>query len=130
GETPRYLFVRHPGDAAAVVQIARRGERRVAGSQDIAYLDAATGALLHQRIAPQPVLSVQRFVAGLHLIQFRHWTLRWIYFGLGLAGCVVIATGYLFWRESRKKKDERSSPRGMRLVAGLTVGSVGGIIAA
>jgi len=130
GETPRYLFVRHPGDAAAVVQIARRGEHRIAGSQDIAYFDAGTGALLHRRIAPQPVLSAQRFVAGLHLIQFRHWTLRWIYFGLGLAGCVVIATGYLFWLESRKKKGERSHPRGIRLVAGLTVGSVGGIIAA
>ncbi len=35
----------------------------------------------------------QRFIAGLHLIQFRHWTLRWIYFGLGLAGCVADRDG-------------------------------------
>lgn len=130
GETPRYLFVRHPGDAAAVVQVARHGADRVAGSSDIAYFDATTGALLHQRIAPQPVLSVQRFISGLHLIQFRHWTLRWVYFALGLAGCAMIATGYLFWLESRKKKDDRLGARGVRLVQALTVGSVSGIVIA
>ena len=130
GETPRYLFVRHPGDAAAVVQVARHGVDRVSGSSDIAYFDAATGALLHQRIAPQPVLSAQRFIAGLHLIQFRHWTLRWVYFALGLAGCLMIATGSLFWLESRKRKDDRLGSRGVRLVEALTVGSVSGIVIA
>ena len=130
GETPRYLFVRQPGDAAAVVQVARHGEDRVAGRSDIAYFDATTGALLHQRIAPQSVLSAQRFIAGLHLIQFRHWTLRWVYFVLGLAGCALIATGYLFWLESRKKKDGRLGSRGVRLVEALTVGSVSGILVA
>ena len=129
GETPRYLFVRHPGDAAAVVQVARHGDGRVAGSPDIAYFDASTGALLHHRVAPQPVLSAQRFIAGLHLIQFRHWTLRWVYVALGLAGCVVITTGYLFWLQSRKK-DDRLGSRGVRLVEALTVGSVSGIVIA
>ncbi len=130
GETPRYLFIRNPGDAASILQVARAGAHRVTGSNDIAYFDAATGTLLHQRGEPTPVLAAQRFIAGLHLIQFRHWTLRWVYFGLGLTGCVVIATGYLFWMESRKKRDERLKPRGVRLVAGLTVGSVTGIVIA
>ena len=129
-ETPRYLFVRHPGDAAAVVQVARRDMDRVSGSHEIIYFDAATGALLHQRITPQRMLAAQRFISGLHLIQFRHWTLRWAYFGLGLVGCVVIATGYLFWLESRKKRDGRLGARSVRFVAGLTVGSVNGIIIA
>jgi len=130
GQMPRYLFVRNPGDAAAVMQLARPGVDRVAGSQDVAYFDAATGALLHQRTPPQPVLAAQRFISGLHLIQFRHWTLRWVYFGLGLMGCVLIATGYLFWLESRKKRDERLEPAGVRLVEGLTIGSVSGIVIA
>jgi uncharacterized iron-regulated membrane protein len=130
GEMPRYLFVRNPGDAAAVVQVARHGAHRISGSNDIAYFDAATGALLHQRGTLQPMLAAQRFISGLHLIQFRHWALRWIYFGLGLTGCALIATGYLFWLESRKKRDERLPPRGVRLVEGLTVGSVSGIVIA
>ncbi|MCW5704519.1 MAG: PepSY domain-containing protein [Bradyrhizobium sp.] len=130
GETQRYLFVRNPGDAAAVVQVARHGAHRVSGSNDVAYFDASTGALLHQRAALQPILGAQRFIAGLHLIQFRHWSLRWIYFGLGLTGCVLIATGYFFWLESRKKRHERLGRRGVRLVEGLTVGSVSGIVIA
>ena len=51
-----------------------------------------------------PVMSALRFISGLHFIQFRHWTLRWLYFLLGFAGCVLIVTGYLFWLEARRKK--------------------------
>ncbi|WP_296320160.1 PepSY-associated TM helix domain-containing protein [Reyranella sp.] len=130
GETPRYLFVRNPGDAAAVVQFARHGVDRVSFSDDIVYFDSSTGALLHRRIAPKPILSAQRFISGLHMIQFSHWTLRWIYFVLGLVGCVLIATGYLFWLESRRKRHEQLGLHGVPVVEGLTVGSVTGIIAA
>lgn len=130
GEMPRYIFVRTPGDAAAYLQFARRGEDRVSGSDDVAYFDAATGALLHQRSAPQPVLTAQRFISGLHLIQFRHWSLRWVYFALGLTGCVLIATGYLFWLESRRKRHAQLGLRGVPIVEGLTVGSVTGILIA
>lgn len=130
GEMPRYIFVRTPGDAAAYLQFARRGEGRVSGSDDVAYFDAATGALLHQRSAPQPVLTAQRFISGLHLIQFRHWTLRWVYFGLGLTGCVLIATGYLFWLESRRKRHAQLGLHGVPIVEGLTIGSVTGIVIA
>jgi uncharacterized iron-regulated membrane protein len=130
GERPRYIFVRHPGDAAATLQIAGLGEDRVSGSNDVAYFDTATGALLHQRNEPQPVLTAQRFIAGLHLIQFRHWTLRWVYFGLGLTGCALIATGYLFWLEARRKRHVQLGRRDVPIVEGLTVGSVSGIVIA
>lgn len=130
GEAPRYLSIRHPGDAAAYVQIGRAGEDRVSGSDDVATFDAGTGALLHQRSLEKPVLGVQRFIWGLHLIRFDHWTLRWLYFGLGLTGCVLIATGYLFWLESRRKKHAQLGLRGVRIVEGLTLGSVTGILIA
>lgn len=130
GQAPRYILVRHPGDAAAYAQIARPGEDSVLGITDVVYFDAATGALLHHRTGDQPVMTVQRFIAGLHLIQFRHWTLRWLYFGLGLAGCVLIATGYLFWLESRRKKHQQLGLSGVHLVEGLTIGSVTGIVIA
>ncbi|TAJ90863.1 PepSY domain-containing protein [Reyranella sp.] len=130
GAAPRYLFARNPGDAASSLQIARLGEGRVSGSNDVVYFDTATGALLHQRSEPQPVLTVQRFISGLHLIQFRHWTLRWVYFGLGLTGCVLIATGYLFWLESRRKRHAQLGLHGVPIVEGLTIGSVTGIVIA
>lgn len=130
GEMPRYIFVRHPGDAAATLQIAGLGEDRVSGSNDVAYFDTATGALLHHRSEPQPLLTAQRFIAGLHLIQFRHWTLRWVYFGLGLTGCALIATGYLFWLEARRKRHLQLGLLGVPIVEGLTVASVTGIVIA
>ncbi|WP_428661020.1 PepSY-associated TM helix domain-containing protein [Reyranella sp.] len=130
GAPVRYLFVRNPGDAAAYVQIGRLGEDRVAGNDDVAFFDAGTGSLLHQRSGYKPLMGVQQFISGLHLIQFRHWILRWVYFGLGLTGCVLIATGFLFWLESRRKKHLQLRLRGVRVVEGLTLGSVTGILIA
>ena len=123
----RYITVRNPGDARSVVQIGRLDEDGVGLSYDVAYFDGTTGKLIDHRTGTPPVMTVQRFIAGLHLIQFRHWSLRWLYFGLGLAGCVLIATGYLFWLESRRKKHAQLGLTGVRVVEGLTIGSVTGI---
>lgn len=130
GDTPSSVQVRHPGDAAAYVQISRAAEDSVTRIGDTAWFDAATGALLHQRTAPQLVMSAQRFITGLHEIQFRHWTLRWIYFVLGLSGCVMIAAGYLYWLDARRKKHQQQGLSGVRIVEGLTIGGTAGIIIA
>ncbi len=121
GAPLRYVTVRNPGDAKSVVQIGPLDEGTVGFINDVAYFDGPTGKLINHRTGSPPVI---------HLIQFRHWSLRWIYFGLGLAGCVLIATGYLFWLESRRKKHAQLGMRGVPLVEGLTIGSVTGILIA
>ncbi len=98
GGKPFYLRVLNPGDAAAVALVGRSYQDVVTLRTDIVYFDAPSGALLH-RFEPLPLGNVQRLISGLHFIQFQHWTLRWVYFALGLVGCVLIATGYLFWLE-------------------------------
>ena len=130
GSPLRYMFIRNPGDAKAVVQFGRLDEGIVSSTYDQAYYEGSTGALISHRTGTPPVMSVQRFISGFHFIQFRHWSLRWIYFGLGLAGCVLIATGYLFWLESRRKKHAQLGLKGVRIVDGLTIGSVTGILIA
>lgn len=130
GKRPRYVFIRNLGDAAAYVQIGRSDDSRLGGWNDIAYFDAATGSLLHVRGAARPVMTAQRFISDLHLIRFQHWTLRWAYFALGLTGCVMIATGYLFWLEARRKKHAQLDLKGVRIVEGLTVGSFTGLVIA
>ncbi len=129
GARPNFVRLWHPGDANAYVELRRSYEDGVTMIVDVAFFDATSGALLHRATAG-PVLNVQRFVSGLHFIQFGHWTLRWIYFALGLAGCATIATGYLFWLESRHKKHEQLRLGGVRFVEGLTIGSVSGIVIA
>ena len=130
GEGSLIVFVSHPGDAGAYVEISRPREGRINGLGDAAYFDAATGSLLHRRANILPVLAAERFVLGLHVVQFRHWTLRWLYFWLGLLGCVLIATGYLFWLESRRHKHATHGFSSVRLVEGLTIGSLTGIVIA
>lgn len=117
GEIPRSMVVPHPGDTAAYVQASWANEQHIGGVTDWATFDRPTGRLLHQRQTP-PVLTAQHFIAALHLIQFRHWPPRWLYFVLGLAGCVSIASGYLFWLESRRMRHARLGMRGVLLSRG------------
>lgn len=129
GEPPYLLRMYHPGDANAYVQIRRTRETGVSLNNDVLYFDAASGELLKSHTA-SPAVQVQRFIAGIHFIQFDHWPLRWLYFVLGLSGCVMIATGYIYWLETRRKRHAKQGLPGVRIVEGLTVGSVTGIVIA
>lgn len=130
GGTPQLLRVFHPGDANAYVEVRRSFvDDRVTMPVDALYFDAGTGAVLSRHSA-QPVMNAHRFITGFHFIQFDHWLLRWLYFALGLTGCVLIATGFLFWLESRRKRHAQLGLAGVRVVEGLAVGSVSGIVAA
>lgn len=130
GDRPSSIQVYHPGDAGAYVRISRLGTNRVTRLTDVASFDAATGALLHHSVAPRPVMNGQRFIAGLHQIQFRHWMLRWFYFVLGLSGCVMIAAGYLYWIDARRKRHAQADVPGVRIVEDLTIGGTTGIVIA
>lgn len=130
GDPPRSLVVRNPGDAAAVVQVVRANEEGVVAAFDTISFDGSTGLLLHRRAGGAPILTAQRFIVGFHWIQYRHWSLRWLYFGLGLVGCVLIASGYLFWLQSRRRKHQQLGLWGVRFVDGFTIGSVTGIVIA
>jgi uncharacterized iron-regulated membrane protein len=96
---------------------------------DTLYFDASSGEVL-KRFAAGPVMTVQRFISGLHFIQFEHWPLRWLYFIAGIAGCVMIATGFLFWLGARRASHAKKGLPGVRIVEGLTIGSVSGIVLA
>jgi len=129
GDPPYFVRVWHPGDANATVEMRRTVARSVDMNVDTAHFDAATGEILHTHTAP-PVVHVQRFISGIHFIQFDHWPLRWLYFALGLSGCAMIATGYIYWLESRRKMHAALGLPSVRIVEGLTVGSVTGIVIA
>ncbi|KIU44674.1 MULTISPECIES: PepSY-associated TM helix domain-containing protein [Bradyrhizobium] len=124
------LTVFNPGDAAAYVQLNVSNADRITSAASTAFFDGATGRLLFQRSELAPVMTSFRFLFGLHVIQFQNWALRWIYFVLGVAGCVLILTGFLFWLESRRKRHVSLGLHGVRVVEALAVGGTSGIIAA
>ncbi|MGE6993705.1 PepSY-associated TM helix domain-containing protein [Pseudomonas sp. NPDC047961] len=119
--------VRNPFDRNGHVEIRRAHTRAVTMNADRLTFDVTTGALLHQHSAA-PIAGVQRFLTGLHFIQFDHWTLRWLYFAGGLAGCVLIGSGLLFWTGSRRARHERQGRMGARLVEALSVTAGPGLI--
>ncbi len=129
GDPPYSVRVWHPGDANSTIEMRRTVARSVDMNVDTVHFDAASGAVLRTHTAP-PVVHVQRFISGIHFIQFDHWPLRWLYFVLGLSGCVMIATGYIYWLETRRKRHAAQGLPGVRIVEGLTVGGVTGIIIA
>lgn len=129
GAPADFVRVTNAGDAAAVVSFRRTAEDVVSYNPDFIDFDGVTGAVLN--VPDRPWMTrVHLVVEGLHFVLFKHWTLRWVYFALGLAGCVLIATGLMFWVESRRKRHERLGLGGLRFVEGMTVGSVTGVVAA
>ncbi|MFN3888085.1 MAG: PepSY-associated TM helix domain-containing protein [Aquabacterium sp.] len=129
GGKPFFVRVWHPGDAASYVEVRRSHANDVTMNLDQIYFDAQTGQVL-RRFEASPTMGVQRFISGMHFIQFDHWGLRWLYLLAGLAGCVMIATGFVFWLESRRASHARKGLAGVRVVEALTVGSVSGIVLA
>jgi uncharacterized iron-regulated membrane protein len=129
GGTIGSVRVRNAGDAGAVVEMRRASFQQVALEADPIFFDGVTGQVLSQFQHP-PVGRLQRFLSGMHFVQFDHWPLRWLYFLGGLSGCVLIVTGFLFWLESRRVQHARAGLAGVRVVEALTIGSVTGILTA
>lgn len=121
--------VRYPGDANAYVEIRRSLHDRLGGGFESVYFDGPSGAVL-QVTPARPVSGVQRFVAELHTVTFGSYVLRWLYFLGGLAGCVLIATGMLYWVEKRRTQHAKQGQRGAALVAGVACASVAGLVLA
>ena len=129
GARPYFLRLWYPGDAKSYVEVRPASDRTVTMKGDVAYFDGPSGEVLHVH-APKPVMTAQSFISGLHFIQFEHWGLRWLYFVLGLSGCAMIATGYIYWIETRRKRHAAQGLLGVGVVEGLTVGAVTGIVIA
>ncbi|MFT8558822.1 MAG: PepSY-associated TM helix domain-containing protein [Acetobacter sp.] len=128
GDTPHLVLVANPGMTTSRIAFFRGNENQVVIDRDVIAFDGSTGEFLSRSSHLTPIMRSQRFLSGLHLIEFHNWVLRWIYFLLGLGSCMLIVTGFLFWMESRRKKQEGQI--GFRLVEGVASGSVTGIILA
>lgn len=129
GGQPYFVRVWLPGDANSYVELRRSYANDMTMNLDQIYFDAATGRVL-ERFEAGPVMTVQRFFSGLHFVRFERWTLRWLYFLGGASGCVMIATGFLFWLEGCRVRHEKKGLAGVAIVEGLTIGSVAGVMLA
>lgn len=125
-----YLEVTHYGDANGYVSVYRAGTDRVTLTGQGIHFRASTGEVIREDPPPSAVTGVSDWLAGLHLQHFRHWLLRWFYVLGGLAGCVCIATGFIFFVEKRKRQHARAGSSGSRWVDALAVTAVTGMLIA
>ena len=128
GQPITWASVHHPDDASATISFGTDHSRRVAWNLSQVTYDAADGRFLHLTKPPGAAYSTYAFLGGLHMVQFGGTTLRWLYFLMGLAGCVMLATGMQVWVNKRAKRvSQAGALSGYGLVLGLNVGVVAGM---
>jgi uncharacterized iron-regulated membrane protein len=124
------LSIEHLDDANGYVSVYRAGSDRVALVGEGIHFKASTGELLYEEPPHGTVFNINEFLTGLHLQHFEHWLLRWFYFSGGMAGCVCIATGFIFFVEKRKRQHAARGESGARWVDALAVTMVTGMVIA
>lgn len=125
-----YVYANHLHDANGYVSVFRAGTDRVTLLGQGIHFKASTGAVIREDPPESAIGGVTEYLTGLHLQQFRHWPLRALYFIGGLAGCVCIATGFLFFVEKRKRQHAKQGVSGARWVDALAVTTVTGMLIA
>jgi len=98
---PAFVRVWHPGDARAYVEIGRSLAKRLSTDAEPLYFDGSSGQLLWQARL-KPAASTYSLLAGLHVAHFQQPLLRALYFLAGVGGCLMLASGLLYWIEKRR----------------------------
>lgn len=128
GTAPAWVNVHHPDDSSATIAFGGDHSRHVAWNFDQVVYDANDGKLLHTSRPSAAGYKVYTFLGGLHMAQWGGSALRWLYFAMGLAGCVMIASGMQVWVNKRARKvAEAGAVSGYGLVQSLNLGVVGGL---
>lgn len=128
GGTTEWIEVHNPGDRHALVEITRRTDDRLALVSDRVTFDGATGETLQVWKATQPAFLTYSVVIGLHYIWFDKITIRWLYFLMGLAASVMIATGLVLWTVKRRARHfDAATTVWYRLVERLNIAIVAGL---
>ncbi|GJL61024.1 MAG: membrane protein [Nitrospirales bacterium] len=130
GGQTRSIVVSHPGDSHALVHVYRRSDDRLSLYNDRVTFDGTSGALRTVWINSKPAYMTQSVLSGLHFVQFGSSTLRWLYFGMGLAASAMIATGLVLWVVKRQGRHTATNTVGYQLVEGFNVAAVAGLLVA
>lgn len=130
------ITVTNPGHANATVNVVLQEGRDMTQDLPSLVFDGATGKLLSDPAhASGGAVQTRGVLYGLHVGRFADPFVRALFFVSGLAGCAMVATGLLMWavkerpRHLKMRKDG-SIGFGLRLVDGLNVAGIAGLLAA
>ncbi|MEG0002965.1 PepSY-associated TM helix domain-containing protein [Comamonas sp.] len=140
GQPVRAVVIDHPGDAAARIGVYGWNEdagarQRLSPSSGLAMFSAATGEVLQVRL-PGGVDGgkaslTQSVLAGLHMVAFGGFALKWLYFLCGLAGSAMMATGAILFIVKRRSRHlgefGSATARVYRLIEAANVAAIAGL---
>ncbi len=115
-----------------LVEITRHdGDRLQYGPARLRF-DGRTGQLQTQVDPQSPAIKTYGVLYGLHLGRFADIGMRWVLFGFGVMGSLMIASGLILWSVKRRTQALRKTPAaplpfGERLVASFNIGLMGGL---
>lgn len=127
GGPVEYLEMDNVHDASITTSALAAGDDQVAGGARNLIYDGSSGAYRGEATTPPAAYRVYQFLSGLHRAQFGGAGVRWLYFLLGIAGCVMLASGLRVWVEKRAKAAAAGLRSGYGLVRALNIGVVAGM---
>lgn len=125
---------RHDAQGRTVVQVARPDGERLQQQPPRLVFDATTGQLLASADPQGLAVKTYGVLMGLHYAHFAGPGMRWVLFGFGLLGCLMIATGLVLWSVKRSAQSARrkggaapTPPFGERLVSAMNIAALAGL---
>ncbi len=125
------LSARRDGETV-VLEVARHDGDRLQYRPARLRFDGITGQRLGLADPQGPAVRTYGVLYGLHMARFAGHSMRWVLFGFGLLGSLMIATGLVLWVVKRQATSQRQAaagklPRGERLVATLNIAVLAGL---
>ncbi len=126
-----FLEVVNPGDTNARVLVERTTHGRISRNGDKLLFNGSTGALLNEQTDTSDGAdqSFSSLMLALHEGHFASPLLRWLYFGSGLLGAAMIATGSVLWTQKRRQrlKPFEVGATSLRFMEHFNVGLIAGL---
>jgi uncharacterized iron-regulated membrane protein len=122
------VAVNHPNDAHASVAVTRDVDGLSVDAPSILF-DAVNGQQLQRTGDAGGATQTRGVMYGLHMAEFAKPLLRLLFFGSGLLGCLMVASGVVLWAVKERPKHLKSGRIGfgLRLVDSLNIGAVAGL---
>lgn len=123
GANPATMVVRNPNDASATITLFQNAEARLNARGGTIVFSGVDGRQLSASPPPGAAAEASGVMLGLHLGNFAGPLLRWVFFGLGVAGTAMVGTGLMLWTVKRKRPNALPF-FGIRLAERLNVGAI------
>lgn len=122
------ITVNFPDDANASVTLTQRAPSLSVVAPSLLF-NGVDGRLLTRSGKPGGATQTGGVLYGLHMAEFAQPLLRLLFFGSGLLGCLMVASGVVMWAVKERPKHQKTGHIGfgLRLVDALNIGTVAGL---